>query len=231
MTGGGRGKKKKEKKRERRRKRESGGGGGAGQWGGGQGGGEWGNGGRGAGGGGGTRWWRRGKGTWWRLPPEIILPHSLLKALGPSSAATCKVAVIPWCVQVLQEGRAGDQPVFAGATHTHMTLEWVFRRRVRCQIRRQGETKGTWREDAERGGTWTWRPLPGEPMNPVPEAISVGSLSSQNVCGDPRGVQLGTAHFLVASSTGSRWGGAGNGDKERGSTLRCSGRRCWPDRG
>ena len=34
-------------------------------------------------------------------------------------------------------------------------------------------------------------------MSFVPEAISVGSLNSLNLCGDPRGVRFGTAHFLV----------------------------------
>ena len=69
---------------------------------------------------------------------------------------------------------------------------------VRCQIHMHGEGKGTWRRDTEREGTWTWRPLPSEPMSPVFEGIGVGSLSSLNLCGDPRGVRFGTAHFLVA---------------------------------
>ena len=35
-------------------------------------------------------------------------------------------------------------------------------------------------------------------MNPVAEAISVGSLSSLNLCGDPCGMRFGTAIFFVA---------------------------------
>ena len=35
-------------------------------------------------------------------------------------------------------------------------------------------------------------------MSPVHGAISVGCLSSLNLCGDPRGVRFGTAHFIVA---------------------------------
>ena len=50
----------------------------------------------------------------------------------------------------------------------------------------------------ERGGAWIWRPLHGEPLSPVPEGISVRSLSSINLCGDPRGVLFETAHFHVA---------------------------------
>ena len=93
--------------------------------------------------------------------------------------------MIPWCAQAPQDSCAGDQPLFAGATRARMTLEWVFRRLVRCQIRRHGEVKGAQRQDIERGG-------------PMREAISVGSLSSLNLCGDFCGVRFGTAHFLVA---------------------------------
>ena len=35
-------------------------------------------------------------------------------------------------------------------------------------------------------------------MSPVPEAFSVGSLSSLNLCSNRDGVWFGTAHFLVA---------------------------------
>ena len=88
-------------------------------------------------------------------PQKITLPQWLLKALGPGSAAARKAEVIPWSAQAPQEGCALDQPLFAGSTHAHMTLEWVLRRLVRCQICRHGERKGTWRRDTERGGTWT----------------------------------------------------------------------------
>ena len=107
----------------------------------------------------------------------------------------------------------------------------VFRRLVRYQIRRHGKGKGTWRWDFKCGGTWTWPPLPAEPMSPVREAISVGSLSSLNLCCDPRCLKFGTAHFLVASHIGSHWDGAGSGNKERGSTSWSNGRRCWLERG
>ena len=83
-----------------------------------------------------------------------------------------------------------------------MTLDWVFRRLVRCPIRRHGENKGTWRRDSKREGAWTWRPVPGEPLSPVPEGINVGSLSSLNLCGDPQGVRFGTPHFHVAPRHG-----------------------------
>ena len=103
MTGGGR-KKKKKKKKERKRRRESRGGDRQASGGGGQGGGEWGVvveeggvGGR-----------SRGRGTWWRPTPpktppsKLILPHWLLKALGPTSAAAHKAALVPWSAQALQ---------------------------------------------------------------------------------------------------------------------------------
>ena len=35
-------------------------------------------------------------------------------------------------------------------------------------------------------------------LSPVPEAVSVDSLSLVNLCGDPCGVRIGTAHFLAA---------------------------------
>ena len=104
--------------------------------------------------------------------------------------------MMPWSAHALQEGRARDQPLFSGASHARMTLEWVPRRLVRFHIRRHGENKGAWRRDNERGGASTWRPLPGR--SPVPEGISVESLSSLNLCGDPQGVQFGTTHFQVA---------------------------------
>ena len=146
-------------------------------------------------GGGGGRW---GRGGGQPPPPQISLPQWLLEALGPTSAAARKAAMVTWSAHSLQEGCARDQPLFSGASHAHMTLEWVFRRLVWCQICRHGENKGTWRRDSEQGGACTWRPLPGEPLSPVPEGINVGSLSSLNLCGDPGGVRFGTAYFYVA---------------------------------
>ena len=106
--------------------------------------------------------------------------------------------MVPWSARALQEGCTRHQPLFWDASHAHITLEWVFRRLVGCPIRRHGENKGTWRRDSDRRGAWTWRPLPGEPLNLVPEGISVGSLSSLNLCDDPRGMLFGIAHFHVA---------------------------------
>ena len=51
-------------------------------------------------------------------------------SLPPPTLVSPKV--IPWPAQALQEGCAGDQPLFAGTAHAHMTLEWVFHRLVRC---------------------------------------------------------------------------------------------------
>ena len=127
---------KKEKKREKKRRRESHGNSQA-STGGGQGGGKWGGGGRrrggwGVGGGGGGH----GGGQLPPTPPKLTLPQWLLKALGPTSAAARKAALVPWSAQALQEGCGRYQPLFAGVSHAHMTLEWVFRRLVCCQIRR-----------------------------------------------------------------------------------------------
>ena len=72
---------------------------------------------------------------------------------------------------------------------------------MRCQISRHSEAKGILCGDTERGGTWIWRLLPGAPMSPVPEAINVGSLGALNLCHDLRGLQISTAHFLVAPPT------------------------------
>ena len=73
--------------------------------------------------------------------------------------------MVPWSAQALQEGCARDQPLVLGASHAHMTLEWVFRRLVQCQIRRHGENKGTWRWDSERGGA----PRRGAPPRRAPQ--------------------------------------------------------------
>ena len=97
-----------------------------------------------------------------------------------------------------------------------MTPEWVFRRLVCCQIRRHGETKGAWRRDTQRRGAWTWQSLPGEPMSPVPDTIIVGSLTSLSLCGDPRGVRFGTAHFFVALQNCVTWGWCRQWRQEKG---------------
>ena len=47
------------------------------------------------------------------------------------------------------------------------------------------------------GGVWVWKPLPGAPLAPMPEAISVGALPALNLLFDPRGVLFGTPHYLV----------------------------------
>ena len=61
-------------------------------------------------------------------PPKIPLLQWHSKALGPSFAAARKATVVPWFAQALQERCARNQSLYAGATHTHMTMEWVFRR-------------------------------------------------------------------------------------------------------
>ena len=88
--------------------------------------------------------------------------------------------------------------MFSDASHAHMTLGWVFRPLMRCQIRPHSENKGTRRRDSKQGGAWTWCPLPAEPLSSVLEGIKVGSLSSLNLCGDLQGLRLGTAHFHAA---------------------------------
>ena len=84
-------------------------------------------------------------------PPP--LPQWLLKALGPRSATARKVGAIPCSAQVLEQGCAGDQPVFSSPAHSHMKVMWIFRRLIRCLIRRrEGEDRGTWGKDASGGG-------------------------------------------------------------------------------
>ena len=112
-----------------------------------------------------------------------------------------------------------------------MTLEWVFHRLVRCQIRRHGEGKGTWRRDTERGGTRTWRPLPGEAMSPVPEAISVGSFSSLNLCGDPRRAVWNRTFRCCPATLGLVGTVQAVATKKEGSTSWSNGPRCWLERG
>ena len=79
-----------------------------------------------------------------------------------------------------------------------MTVMWIFRRLIRCLIRRkEGEHRGTWGKDASRGWGWVWKPLPGARLAPMPEAISVGALPALNLLFNPRGVRFGTPHYLV----------------------------------
>ena len=72
-----------------------------------------------------------------RHAPPPLLPQWLLNAPGPQSATARKVGAIPWSAQVLEQGSAGDQPVFASTAHSHMTIMWIFRRLIRCLIRRK----------------------------------------------------------------------------------------------
>ena len=151
-------------------------------------------------------WWTRGTGTGTGMELSLLtapnhpppLPQWLLKALGPQSATARKAGPIPWSAQVLEQGCAGDQLVFSSPPHSHMTVMWIFRRLIRCLIRRkEGEHKGPWCKDASRGGVWVWKPLPGAPLAPLPEAISAGAWPALNLLFDPRGVRFGTPHDLV----------------------------------
>ena len=75
---------------------------------------------------------------------------------------------------------------------------WIFRRLIRCLIRRnEGKHGGTWGKDASRAWVWVWKPLLGAPLAPMPEAISAGALPALNLLFDPRGVRFGTPHYLV----------------------------------
>ena len=79
-----------------------------------------------------------------------------------------------------------------------MTVMCIFRRLIRCLIRRnEGKHGGTWGKDASRGGVWVLKPHPRAPLAPMPEAISVGALPALNLLYDPRGVLFGTPHWLV----------------------------------
>ena len=86
---------------------------------------------------------------------------------------------------------------FSDPSKGHYTLGWVMRRLFWCLIRKHGEGKGDWRRDAAKGGARHWQPVPGCPMCPLPERISSGSLGALNLFADPRGVRLGTGHYLV----------------------------------
>ena len=101
---------------------------------------------------------------WWRRSPspnaKSPSPQWLLKALGPTCSATRKATAIPWSAQALQEGFAGDQKLFAGASHSHMLMQWVFQRLIRWLICQKGEFKGAWRRDGDRRVAWTLQPLP-----------------------------------------------------------------------
>ena len=44
---------------------------------------------------------------------------------------------IPYSARVLEQGCAGDQPVFSSRPHSHMTVIWIFRSLIRCLIRRK----------------------------------------------------------------------------------------------
>ena len=76
-----------------------------------------------------------------------------------------------------------------------MTAMWIFRRLIRCLIRRkEGEHRGTWGKDASKGGVWVWKPLHGAPLAPMPETITAGSLRALNLLFDHRAVRFQMAH-------------------------------------
>ena len=97
-----------------------------------------------------------------------------------------------------RRGARGINPFFPPPPHSHMTVMWIFRRLIRCLIRRnEGKHGGTWGKDASRWGGWVWKPHPGAPLAPMPEAISAGAFPALNLLFDPRGVRFGTPHYLV----------------------------------
>ena len=99
-------------------------------------------------------------------PPQVhlILPQLLLKALEPTTSTARKAVGVPWSALALQQGCAGDQPLFVGASHAHMTPQWVFWRLVRCLIRRLGDGKGAWKKDTDRGGPGHGSPGQASPL-------------------------------------------------------------------
>ena len=107
-------------------------------------------------------------------PPPPLAP---LASQSPQSATARKAGVIPWSAQVLEQGCAGDQPVFCSPAHSHMRVMWIFRRLFWCLIRqREEEHRGTWGKDASGGGVCVWKPLPGAPLAPMPESHSAGKI-------------------------------------------------------
>ena len=75
-----------------------------------------------------------------------------LKRLGPTTSTVRKATRDPWFAQARLQGCAREPPLFVGSSHTHISPQWVFRRLVRCLIRRSDEGKGVWKKDADRGG-------------------------------------------------------------------------------
>ena len=86
---------------------------------------------------------------------------------------------------------------FSDSSKGQYTLHWVMRRLFRCLIRKHSEGKGERQRDAAKGGAGRWQPVPGDPMSPLPERISSGSLSALNLPSDPLGDGCGTGHYLV----------------------------------
>ena len=95
-------------------------------------------------------------------------------------------------------GVRGGRTCFFLPARTRMTVMWIFRRLIRCLIRRrEGKHRGTMGEDASSGGVWVWKPLPSTPLAPMPESISAGSLPALQLLFDPRAVRFGTRHYHV----------------------------------
>ena len=102
-------------------------------------------------------------------PPSPPLPQWLFKASGPQTATARKAGAIGWSAQGLEPGCAGDQPVFSSPAHSHMTIMSIFRRLIRCLIRRkEGGRRGTWGKDASKGGFGSGNPSLVPPWLPCP---------------------------------------------------------------
>ena len=86
---------------------------------------------------------------WPSTPPQptLTLPRCLLKTLGlpvlPPARLWGSSGLPRPCKRAVQEGCAGDRPRSVGATHWHMTVQWVFRRLMRCVIHCKSDWRGT----------------------------------------------------------------------------------------
>ena len=66
-----------------------------------------------------------------------------------------------------KRGARGINPFFPPPPHSHVTAMWIFRRLIRCWIRRnEGKHGGTWGKDASRGGSGSGKPFPVPPLPP-----------------------------------------------------------------
>ena len=104
------------------------------------------------------------------------------------------VLTLPWVQGALDSGYSPDAPLLSSPEVTYITLRWAFRRLLRDRIHKKGAGGGL-AVHGGGGGAWAWKPLPGNPLSPIPKPIGAGNLTQSKVFTGPRGALMRGSHW------------------------------------